>query len=521
VLFTGKEREEIVIRALNHGADFYLQKGGDINVIFLELENIIKKLVDQWYLKITLEQSEQRYRLLVDNAQEGIYIIQNERIVSSNIKFLHLIHSLGFSSDDIETTPSIFDFIHPEDKKELRERYYLRISHSINDNISRFRAIDKNGLIHYFQVHAVNTEWNEKPATLNFLQDITYQQSLNSIHHNHENHFRELVDNLPKTVIELDLNFFLIYINKVGIKKLGYNLENLIGNTHITDLFIQSDQEKFIHHVSMIVNEESDYSKEYTIVKKDGNTFPVKVYISPIYLENRLTGYRIVCVDISEEMRAKMALEQVNKQLNLMTNITRHDILNKITALLILQSFSLELTDNPNMIELLKKQEQITKLIQQNIEFTQYYQEIGIQSPDWHNLKQIVNSVISEINNTTFLIDEHIPDCFIYTDKLFKNVILNLFENTIMHGDDVSKISISTEKSGKNLIIVYSDDGIGVPPDKKEQIFNSGFGNHTGFGLYLIREILSITGIVIKETGIYGEGAKFEIIIPYGSYRFA
>jgi PAS domain S-box-containing protein len=252
VLFTGKEREEVVIRALNHGADFYLQKGGDINVIFLELENIIKRLVDQWYLKIALEQSEQRYRLLVDNAQEGIYIIQNERIVSSNFKFLHLIHSLGFSSDDIETTPSIFDFIHPEDKKELRERYYLRISHSINDNISRFRAIDKNGLIHYFQVHAVNTEWNEKPATLNFLQDITYQQSLNSIHHNYENHFRELVDNLPKTVIELDLNFFLIYINKVGIKKLGYNLENLIGNTHITDLFIQSDQEKFIHHVSMM-----------------------------------------------------------------------------------------------------------------------------------------------------------------------------------------------------------------------------------------------------------------------------
>lgn len=54
---------------------------------------------------------------------------------------------------------------------------------------------------------------------------------------------------------------------------------------------------------------------------------------------------------------------------------------------------------------------------------------------------------------------------------------------------------------------------------KKKQIFCSEGGNHPGFGLFFIREILSITGITIKENGIYGNGVKFEIIIPNGAYR--
>ncbi|MCX6690757.1 MAG: ATP-binding protein [Methanoregula sp.] len=67
------------------------------------------------------------------------------------------------------------------------------------------------------------------------------------------------------------------------------------------------------------------------------------------------------------------------------------------------------------------------------------------------------------------------------------------------------------------MVIVCKDDGNGVPQDEKENIFKRGFGKNTGLGLFLSREILSITGITITENGVPGNGAHFEIIVPGGA----
>ena len=68
--------------------------------------------------------------------------------------------------------------------------------------------------------------------------------------------------------------------------------------------------------------------------------------------------------------------------------------------------------------------------------------------------------------------------------------------------------------------MICEDDGIGIPPDAKEKIFNRQFFQNTGLDMYLSRQILSITNISIRESGIYGSGARFEIRVPKGAYRF-
>lgn len=67
-------------------------------------------------------------------------------------------------------------------------------------------------------------------------------------------------------------------------------------------------------------------------------------------------------------------------------------------------------------------------------------------------------------------------------------------------------------------MVVYEDNGIGVPAGAKEKIFRREYFQNTGLGLYLSREILAITKMEIQETGIPGEGARFEIFVPKGSY---
>ena len=67
---------------------------------------------------------------------------------------------------------------------------------------------------------------------------------------------------------------------------------------------------------------------------------------------------------------------------------------------------------------------------------------------------------------------------------------------------------------------MYEDDGIGIHAVDKVQIFDKGVGKNPGFGLFLSKEILSVTGLSIKECGVYGNGARFEIFIPEGKFRF-
>jgi signal transduction histidine kinase len=104
---------------------------------------------------------------------------------------------------------------------------------------------------------------------------------------------------------------------------------------------------------------------------------------------------------------------------------------------------------------------------------------------------------------------------------MLEKVFSNLVDNSRRHGEHVQHISFTrVPGSGDSVIIVYEDDGVGVPETDKERIFEKGFGNHTGLGLFLSREILAITGLTIRESGTPGRGARFEILVPQGKYRY-
>ena len=103
----------------------------------------------------------------------------------------------------------------------------------------------------------------------------------------------------------------------------------------------------------------------------------------------------------------------------------------------------------------------------------------------------------------------------IYADPLMEKVIYNLLENAVRHGETVTKVTITTDTTPvDDLIVLICDDGTGVREDEKELIFMHGYGKNSGLGLTLSREILLMTGIGITETGTYGSGACFEIFVP-------
>jgi signal transduction histidine kinase len=98
-------------------------------------------------------------------------------------------------------------------------------------------------------------------------------------------------------------------------------------------------------------------------------------------------------------------------------------------------------------------------------------------------------------------------------------VFCNLMDNSLRHGVHVTRMDYSVREAEGNLILMYHDDGVGILPEDKKQLFQKGFGHHTGLGLFLSKEILSITGITISENGEPGKGVRIEITVPREAYR--
>jgi len=109
----------------------------------------------------------------------------------------------------------------------------------------------------------------------------------------------------------------------------------------------------------------------------------------------------------------------------------------------------------------------------------------------------------------------------VFADPLIEKVFINLVDNSVRHGEKTAEIRISFRDLDDVGLILFEDDGVGVAAPHKERIFHQAFGRNTGYGLFLAREILGITGISIRETGLEGEGARFEMKIPKEHYRMA
>jgi len=116
-------------------------------------------------------------------------------------------------------------------------------------------------------------------------------------------------------------------------------------------------------------------------------------------------------------------------------------------------------------------------------------------------------------------LDPAVPQLNLDSDQM-KRALINLVDNAVAAVEGKGAIQLSLSVEGEALRYDVADDGVGVPAGVKEQIFRREYFKNTGFGLYLSREILSMTGISICETGTPGRGARFEITIPPSAYRY-
>jgi PAS domain S-box-containing protein len=231
-------------------------------------------------------------------------------------------------------------------------------------------------------------------------------------------------------------------------------------------------------------------------------------------------GYVIILTDITDQHLTDQSLAMARKKINFLTGITRHDILNQLTIIVMHNELLKEAIKDPSFAKSLNEQEKAASTIRRQIAFTKDYEKMGESLPQWLDIRAILLKHQEDLGHDYIIYGVQVEGLEVFGDPLMDRVFSNLLENSLRYGGKVTSIRLYHEQNEDGLTIIYQDNGVGIKKEDKEKIFQRGSGKRSGFGLFFSREILSLTGITIKETGDPGAGARFEINVPLGMFRF-
>lgn len=414
-------------------------------------------------------------------------------------------------------------FIAPGDA-DAWDRYFVNVlKHDEKLTIS-LTLKHSDGSTFPAQLESIRLKGTEGVATTArvAISDITDIREAQQAIHDGEERYRLLLQNAPEMIFfhELTSDGFgkFLEVNDRICTTLGYTRDELLA-MNVSDINVPEQNERtpailknlFAHHH---VTFETEY------VAKDGHRVTVEVGATLFNLRGRQTILEIVR-DISEHKRLEGALRETNKKLNLLSSITSHDINNQLQVVNVLLELLHMKVPDPKLEDYFKKGTNASARITAIIQFARTYENIGVNAPVWQNIHSLIASVTTAVPTGSVVLSNDLPaGTEIFADPLIFRVFYNLIQNAVQYGETITSIRFSGEERDGYYLIIGEDDGIGVPAGEKEKIFERGFGKNTGLGLFLSREILSITGITIAETGEPGKGARFEIAVPKGAYRF-
>jgi PAS domain S-box-containing protein len=325
-----------------------------------------------------------------------------------------------------------------------------------------------------------------------------------------------LLNGLTDGILVLDPAYRIVEINRRGEEIIGKTAPSIL-NKPVAEIINRFPE--------LIAGYNGDEEKTYirSIKQSGGGLQHYELRIAPVTdRRSRTIGHSLIVRDISQLKQTEDALVSAHTKLSILSEITQHDIKNHLGVIRgyagLLEDITPENSDERAYTERIIS---AAEMIDEQIAIARDYQNLGVKAPVWQGVEAVArqSARIVRFNNISLSID--LGRLEVYADPLFGKVFYNLFENAVRHGGGVTAIRIGFTPAGEGGILWIEDDGKGVDPDLKGKLFARNVGKNTGLGLFLIREILMITGIAIRETGKAGKGARFEIVVPAGSYRYA
>jgi PAS domain S-box-containing protein len=496
-----------------------------------------------------VKDSERRLTDIINFLPDATMVIDTDRKVISWNKAIE--EMTGVSAKDIlgkgdhefsipfygERRPILIDLVF-EENEEIKKRY-PSVQRNGNKFISEIyiqRLYSGRGAYLWFIVSPLYDTKGNVIGAIETIRDITNRKQVEYALQKSEEQFRTVFEKGPLGMVIADEQFRFVKVNPMFCSMVGYPAEELLQKTFMDITHPDHIAEDISQIKQLAEGNISEYSTEKPYIKKNGDVFFASVVVSVMRDgDGKFLNYLALITDITERMQEEQEkeyhasvvkqyaddLRQTNDKLNLLNTITRHDILNQLTVILgYLEMMKVKFSD-PLLQDYIDKEIHAAQNIQTQILFTKEYQEIGVQSPQWFDLRKVIlaNAASLPLSNVEVVVD--VDNLELYADPLLSKVFYTLLENALRHGKTVTRIEFSYRTQDDNLVVIYKDNGAGIPAEYKKAILQRKYFKHTGFGLYLSQTILGITGMSLQENGEPGKSAQFEILVPGGTFRFA
>ncbi len=467
-----------------------------------------------------LARSEERHRKLFNNT--GTIMVEVDKNCQFRLVNDTFCSKLGYTKEEVEGKMTAMDLLLPQDHERWVDQTSRIMKNPESGPISWEQSVQTNDG-RTLDLFITGSAMSGSDSFIGSAIDLTDIRKTEKQLSELQDLYSELVENANSIIMRTDRQGHITFLNRFAQKFFGYNEQEILGK-HPVGTIIPTESSDGVNRAEMfesiLINPGKDETYDTENVRSDGERVWVAWTNEAITDQNgNITGVLFVGSDITEKKEAEKELKMINKKLDIMSAITRHDIVNQLA---IIEGYGSILQDKMDDLKLLSHLEKISKgvsSISAMIAFQREYELIGKEGQKWFNVEEMVQRVIRAIDLEGM--DVEVQHCAheVLCDSLMDKVFHNLVGNSLRHGGEVRKITISCSERESELIITYQDDGGGVPTDKKKEIFLRGVGDDTGYGLYLVSEILNSFGMSIKESGQPGEGAMFEITVPNARYK--
>jgi PAS domain S-box-containing protein len=328
--------------------------------------------------------------------------------------------------------------------------------------------------------------------------------------------YRGVVENQTEMICRFSPEHRITFMNPAMAGYFGLDPEQAVGE-RLWDLVTGSMYDCL---TGLAAEGKAHECREMMYATPDGEERWLQWSVRPVQDVETGGEFQAVGTDMTTRKCTELALSQANKKLNLLCSITRHDVRNQLAVCfghLELLRRTLRGEEELNRIAVAAK---ALGRIRDQVEFTTAYQSVGASKPQWLDAEECFVRAVAGINTTEVKLDIALDRLEVFADPMLERVFYNLMDNSLRHGINVSAIDVHYELQDHWLVLLYGDNGVGVAQADKERLFGIDQGN-VGHGLFLAKEILGMTGLAIYETGLPGEGVRFEILVPPSCFRFS
>lgn len=507
---------------------------GDGNIIAIVV--VMEDITEQKQTIKALQESEEKFRTLVDGAPDGIFVQLDGRFDYVNDAYLKMI---GADSADELVGTEVADRVHPDDQAQVAAAIKRLNEESQGTPLVERSHMRLDGQSVAVEVTAVPFRQGDQSGGLVFVRDITRR-----IHANNERQrLFQAIDQASDAIVITDADGWIEYVNPAFELISGYSRKEAIGeHTNIQRSGVHDDS--FYQNIWTTIRSGEVWRDRIVNRKKDGSLYTEEISIAPVYdASGAIINYVSVQRDVSRELTLENQLHHAQKMetVGRLAGGVAHDFNNMLG--IILGSTEM-LLSSPDITESVREDlNEIRLAAQKSADLTRQlltFERKQTIAPTVLDLQHTISTLLRMLDRLVGVridlrFNQDGDPCLVnmdptQIDQVLANLVVNARDAITGSGEiaiDISNITLGDTdcidkpglRAGQYALLTVTDHGAGMSESVLSQIFEPFFttksdGTGTGLGLATVYAIVKQNDGYIEAHSREGEGTRFDIYLP-------